>query len=217
MTAQGLREPSIEGAHFARVRFISQPERDDWLAMRQQWNITQDAFDRFLAWLDPSRERAGTKYEEIRRRLIKIFVCRGCPVSEELADETITRVIRKMPDLAASYTGDPALYFYGVARNVHLEYLKQNPTPVPPPAPDSPEQKEQEHECLERCLEELSADNRLLVLEYYREEKQVKIGHRRELAVRLGIAPNALRIRMHRIRASLYQCVESCLHQAVAG
>lgn len=181
--------------------------------MRQQWDITQDAFDRFLVWLDPNREQAGTKYEDIRRKLIKIFACRGCPAGEDLADETINRVIRKMQELADSYTGDPALYFYGVARNVHLEYVKKTPVPLAAPIPDPPEQKEQEYECLERCMSVLTPENRVLMLEYYREEKRAKIDHRKELAGRLGIALNALRIRAHRIRASLQSCVENCMQQ----
>lgn len=185
--------------------------------MRREWDITQEAFDKFLTWLDPNREQAGTKYETIRRKLIRIFACRGCANCEDLADETINRVIRKMQELADSYTGDPALYFYGVARNVHLEHVKKSPPPLPIPAPDSPQQKEQEYECLERCMDQLAAENRQLVLEYYQEEKRVKIDHRKELADRLGIAPNALRIRMHRIRSSLQVCVDTCLNQAAAG
>ena len=52
-----------------------------------------------LAWLDSDRERAGQKYEEIRCGLIKIFVCQGCTDPEGLADETINRVIRKIPEI----------------------------------------------------------------------------------------------------------------------
>jgi RNA polymerase sigma factor (sigma-70 family) len=185
--------------------------------MRNHWDITQEAFENFLTWLDPDREQAGRKYEDIRRRLIKIFACRGCSVGEDLADETINRVIRKMQELAESYTGDPALYFFGVARNVHLEYVKKTPPPLLSPPPDSSEQKEQEYECLERCMDKLPAENRRLVLEYYQDEKRVKIDHRKGLADRLGIGPNALRIRMHRIRASLQLCVDSCLNRATAG
>lgn len=181
--------------------------------MRTQWDITQDAFDNFLTWLDPDREQAGRKYEDIRRKLIKIFACRGCSVSEDLADETINRVIRKMQELADSYTGDPALYFYGVARNVHLEYFKKNPAPLPLPPPDPPEQKEQEYQCLDRCMKVLTPQNRELMLEYYKEEKHAKIVHRKELAARLGVAVNALRIRAYRIRVGLQGCVENCLGQ----
>jgi DNA-directed RNA polymerase specialized sigma24 family protein len=181
--------------------------------MRREWDITQDAFDKFLAWLDPSREQAGAKYEIVRRKLIKIFTCRGCSNCEDLADETINRVIRKMQDLADSYTGDPALYFYGVARIVHLEHVKKGPAPLPVPPPDPPEKKEREYQCLDRCMGVLTPRNRQLMLEYYKEEKHAKIVHRKELAAQLGVAVNALRIRAHRVRASLQICVESCLGQ----
>jgi DNA-directed RNA polymerase specialized sigma24 family protein len=181
--------------------------------MRREWEITQDAFDKFLTWLDPNREQAGTKYEVIRRKLVKIFTCRGCANCEDLADETINRVIRKMQELADSYVGDPALYFYGVARIVHLEHVKKGPAVLPLPPPDPPGQKEQEYQCLDRCMNVLTPQNRELVLEYYKEEKRAKIVHRKELAERLGVAVNALRIRAHRIRASLQVCVETCLGQ----
>jgi hypothetical protein len=55
-----------------------------------------------------------------------------------------------------------------------------------------------------------------LVLEYYRQERKAKIDHRKLLAAELGIAVNALRIRAHRIRRSLEQCVHTCLEQQPA-
>jgi DNA-directed RNA polymerase specialized sigma24 family protein len=50
-----------------------------------------------------------------------------------------------------------------------------------------------------------------LVLQYYQEEKGAKIEHRRAMAERLGIPLNALRIRAHRIRVALRDCVSDCL------
>jgi DNA-directed RNA polymerase specialized sigma24 family protein len=181
--------------------------------MQKRWDITQEAFDKFLAWLDGDRERAGAKYEVIRRKLIRIFTCRGCQVSEDLADETINRVIRKVPEMSDTYIGDPLLYFYGVARRVYLEHLRNSPAPLPPPPLDSPEQKEKQDECLEKCMKALTMDNRNLVLEYYKEDGSPKIKHRKALAATLGIGGNALRIRAHRIRARLQSCVESCLQK----
>jgi DNA-directed RNA polymerase specialized sigma24 family protein len=186
--------------------------------MKKEWVLTQESFDKLLDWLDANRDQAGKKYEEIRRRLIKIFTCRGCPEADNLADETINRVTQKMPALAEGYTGDPALYFYGVAHKVHLEYVRRKPAPTrPPPPPDSSDEIEEEYDCLERCLQGLEHDNRELVLQYYQEEKQAKINHRKQLAAQLGIALNALRIRAHRIRATLQQCVQNCLEQRAAG
>ena len=186
--------------------------------MNKEWVLTQEAFDQLLAWLDPNRDQAGKKYEEIRLRLIKIFTCRGCTEPEALADETINRVTNKVQAIADDYTGDPALYFYGVAHKVHLEYLRKKPAPAPAPPPMEHEvEAEPEYDCLEHCIERLTRDHRELVLQYYQEEKQAKINHRKRLAEQLGIALNALRIRAFRIRAALLQCVQDCLEQRAAG
>ena len=182
--------------------------------MKKEWVITQEAFDGLLAWLDPDRDRAAHKYETVRTRLIKIFACRGCGVADDLADETINRVTAKLSQIVDSYVGDPALYFYGVANKVHLEYLRKRPVVELPPARDSTEDIEAEYACLERCMDQLPPENRRLVLTYYQEEKRAKIEGRRKLAEELGIAVNALRIRAHRIRQQLQQCVQICLEQS---
>ena len=58
---------------------------------RKASDLTQEEFDNLLGFLDPSAEVAGQKYEEIRRRLNKIFTCRGCTSPEELVDKSIDR------------------------------------------------------------------------------------------------------------------------------
>jgi DNA-directed RNA polymerase specialized sigma24 family protein len=65
-------------------------------------------------------------------------------------------------------------------------------------------------------MQKLTEENRKLVIEYYQDERQAKIDHRKALAERLGIAINALRIRAFRIRASLQECVTNCLNAAIA-
>ncbi|HKS40267.1 MAG TPA: sigma-70 family RNA polymerase sigma factor [Blastocatellia bacterium] len=177
----------------------------------------QENFDRFLSWLDPDRDKAGRKYEDIRCKLIKIFTCRGCKDVEELADTTIDRVIRKFPEIVEFYVGDPTLYFCGVARNVYMERCRPKPSPVVLPAPpeDSPEEKEQKYECLEKCLNKLPPETRQMVLDYYKDDKTAKIERRTEMSERLGINKNALRIRMHRIREGLHKCLIECLKESI--
>lgn len=179
--------------------------------------LNQEDFDTLLAWLGPSRDDGGKRYEEIRRRLVKIFTCRGCPEADELADETMNRVAHKARELATTYTGDPALYFYGVAHKVHLEYLRvcrNRPRPAAPNVqPGHADVLEVEYECLEECVRQLSPAAREIILQYYQEEKRSKIDNRKVLADRLGIAINALRIRACRIRASLQACMQHCLEQ----
>jgi RNA polymerase sigma factor (sigma-70 family) len=196
--------------------------------MNKEWVVTQGDFDRLLDWLSADRESAGSKYEKIRVRLIKIFTCRGCCEADDLADETINRVTVKLGEIVENYSGDPALYFYGVAQKVHLEYLRKKPlvqgsfdvgnepggqTAWPP---ETANQIEDEYACLERCMDRLPPENRRLVLEYYQEDKRAKIDHRKQLADQLGIAVNALRIRAYRLRAQLQQCVQTCLEQSPA-
>src|ERR1051325_10973722 len=93
------------------------------LTMKKDWELTEEAFEKFLFWLHPNREEAGRKYEGIRRHLIVILTCRGCAEAEELADETINRVIRRAQQMADTYQGEPAPYFITVAHNLYLEYV----------------------------------------------------------------------------------------------
>lgn len=181
-------------------------------SMNKDWVLTQESFEALLGWLDPNREIAGQRYEEIRTRLIKIFASRGCYEPEDLADETINRVTRKLKEIEATFTGERVRYFYGVANKVHLEYLRRKPAPSMPAATDTSEE-ERRYRCLEHCMDKLTPDNRELVLQYYQEEKRAKIEHRKHMADSQGIALNALRIRAHRIRASLQDCVERCLRK----
>jgi len=182
--------------------------------MNKNWVLSQECFDALLDWLDSDREQAGIKYEEIRRRLIKIFTGRGCVEAEDLADETINRVSSKLDEIKKEFTGDRARYFFGVANKVHLEYLRRKLPQPPFLPPEDSNLIERSYSCLEQCINRLSRENRELLLEYYKAEGRAKIEQRRLLADRLGIAPNALRIRAFRIRAELQRCVEDCIERS---
>src|SRR5678809_1369390 len=96
--------------------------RDSSLAGVHDGRANAAAFERFLCWLGPDPESAGRKYELIRGRLIMMFRARRCVFAEDLADTTFERVARKLADISNEFTGDPARYFYGVAKKVYLEY-----------------------------------------------------------------------------------------------
>jgi len=182
--------------------------------MNKDWELSQEAFDALLDWLDSDREQAALKYEKIRRSLIKIFTGRGCIEPEDLADETINRVTSKLKEIEKEFSGDRTRYFFGVANKVHLEHLRRKlPQPMPPP--DDPNRIELEYSCLERCIERLSKQNRDLLLRYHGADGQAETEHRRRLAEELGIAPNALRIRVYRIRTTLKECVEKCIERSL--
>jgi RNA polymerase sigma factor (sigma-70 family) len=182
--------------------------------MAKENTITQENFDLLLGWLDGNPETAGQKYEKIRQRLIRILIGRGCFEAEQLADETFDRVTRKLPELAATYTGEPSLYFYGVADKIHHEWLREQKRTKQlslPETVDEDKTAEMEYECLEACLEKLPPDLRRLIVEYYKEQKSAKIENRRKLADSFGMTANALQVKTSRIRAQLRECLLSCI------
>lgn len=171
--------------------------------------IDQSAFDRMLLWLNPDREKAALKYEAIRSRLVEIFASRRFSDAERLADVTIDRVILKVPQVADGWVGDPIYYFLAVAKKIILEASKPQPRALPPPPEPDQEELERADRCLERCLGTLSEADRSLILEYVSGDKR----RRQEQVLRLGITPNALRIRVCQIKKIIRPCVEDCLKE----
>jgi len=164
---------------------------------------TAEGFDDLLNFLVCNRSLDGLKpwevqdlqgqvYEQIRRKLIRLFRWRGSEAPEELVDNTFDRVSQRLPDLP-SFVGDPSHYVCGVARLIFLESLRQRKLPELPP--------------------EIQTDKEELILEYYRGERRAKIDHREALARQVGTNVNALRIQTCRIRTRLRKCVTKCLGQ----
>jgi len=182
---------------------------------RGKWNLTQEAFDLLLVQLDNDREQAGRKYEVLRRKLVKFFEWRGCAFTEDLADDTINRIAKNLEggEQIRNFTA----YCVGIARNVFLESLrvrKREEALQSIPASVAPlDEPDQRRQCLERCLRDLHAPDLRLIMEYYKNDNKPRIALRRDLAARLGIPLNALRIRIHRIRAQLETCVEQCMQE----
>jgi DNA-directed RNA polymerase specialized sigma24 family protein len=184
--------------------------------MTSDWTPTPEAFDKLLRWLDPDREKAGEKYEDIRRRLIRFFTCRGCDIPEELADATINRVVKIIDTKSEGHTDDPIRLFLGVAKNIFREWVSRKPLdpktfPPPPPHPD-----EQGLECLDACMEKLPPEERGLIIRYYEQGGREKIDGRHSIASELGVNMNTLRIQACRIRKALRNCVISCIKRKAA-
>jgi DNA-directed RNA polymerase specialized sigma24 family protein len=180
---------------------------------KNKWTLTQGAFDRLLAQLDPDRQQAGTKYEALRHKLVKFFEWRGSSFAEDLADDTINRVAMNLA--AGEEIRQFPAYCVGIARHVFFESLRnrqrEEALRSEPRVPAISDDSERRTECLERCMRELSPASLELIVQYYQDEKQARITARRSLAERLNIPMNALRIRAYRIRASLEACVERCM------
>jgi DNA-directed RNA polymerase specialized sigma24 family protein len=179
--------------------------------------LTPEGFEALLSQLDPDRERAGEIYEAIRYKLVRLFEWRGCSSPEDLADETINRVARRLAEGIELRANDPYGYFCGVAHLVYKEILRRAlrehralaSGDWPPAAVEEEEPSGARLECLRRCLAQLPQDQRDLVLRYHQGENNIR--NRQQLAREEGIPMNALRIRVHRVRRKLESCVHSCL------
>jgi DNA-directed RNA polymerase specialized sigma24 family protein len=174
--------------------------------------VTKESFDALLAWLDTDREVAGRKYETIRAGLIRILVSQGFSDADYLTDRTINIVIAKLPEIREDYVGEPARYFYAVARNVAHEARrrKEIATDNIPERPTQVTNTSDRYDCLITCLKRLSHEKSELILDYYLYEGRDKIEHHRRMARELGITDGALRTRAHHIRAGLEKCVLDC-------
>lgn len=193
---------------------------------KKNWLITSSAFQRLLEWLDDGEDSGGQAYLEMRGRLVDYFDRKNCLSPNELADETLNRVARRIEEKGNIESETPAKYCYITAKFVFLENLRgmekasvsiddisaKEAARKFSAAPDDDENdlKEKILACLEKCVGELEAKNRELIVNYYYGTERVKIENRRALAEKLSISSNALNIRACRIRGKLEICVGKC-------
>jgi DNA-directed RNA polymerase specialized sigma24 family protein len=195
----------------------------------ENWNLTEEDFNFFLNWLSPEPQEAGRKFEALRRRLITFFDVRCCSDAEGLADQTIDRVMRKLPSLSAdllssfasettSLKNPQAAYCYRFAHYVHLEYLKKlaseggelDENHYAAVSADETKRKELRADCLDRCLKTLPPQKRRLLMLYFEKEKQAKVEHHQWLAGHFGYSINALRLQIHRLTHKMHDCISAC-------
>jgi DNA-directed RNA polymerase specialized sigma24 family protein len=198
------------------------------LEPKKDWTLTPDAFQGLLVWLDGGTDSGGENYLEMRRRLVSYFDRKNCPSPDDLADETLNRVARRLKEEGTIVTDAPAHYCYIVARFVLLEFLRKQQThqPLdeklilkensnPPELSYELGEKERRWDCLEKCVGDIDSDGRQLIIDYYHGEQRTKIENRRAMAERLGISMNALSIRACRIRGKLEECIQKCMNRKV--
>jgi RNA polymerase sigma factor (sigma-70 family) len=183
--------------------------------MSRNWDLNTDALKALLSWLDPDLEQAGQKYETIRAGLVKMLIRRNCSAAEDIADDVINRVAIKVPEMRDSFKGDPAKYFYGVARNVVREYQRRalREEPFDEQLHDNllhEPTDELASECMNSCMKQLSRDNHELVRRYYEEFTSEQ---RERLAKSLGTTKNALAVRVSRVRVFLKNCYFNCMQE----
>lgn len=194
--------------------------------MMSDGDLTQENFDRFLAWLHSDRDLAGEKYEVIRRGLARYFArqtCHryfNCPHADELTDETINRVVGRMDEVTDKYC-EPERRIFTFAKYVRMEHLRNmEPEPLPSDFADKPDdrlaeasEKERRSRCHDQCLGQLSKKDRYFITEYFNYSGQERIGRRRKLATELEITQDNLAVRALRLRRALHDCLLKCLQK----
>jgi RNA polymerase sigma factor (sigma-70 family) len=85
--------------------------------------LTRQALEGLLVWLDPDRRQAEEKYRRIRGKLLETFESKGCNNPDIFADETVLRVIKKIPRLVYSES-EANIIFEKMAGKVLRTYLK---------------------------------------------------------------------------------------------
>ncbi len=154
-------------------------------------------------------------YEQLRRRLIRIFLNYGHSIdAESLADDVIDRVLKRIYDDSVEIEGKEQVsrYALGVARNVNLEQrrkheLRSNSYLVALHQDDFLE-AERRSKALEICLKNLKPNERKLLTEYYGNRR----GETKRFAAELGISHENLRVRVLRLKQRLKEMMDQYLN-----
>lgn len=205
-------------------------QRDDDANLPSQDSVKTRQFETFLQQLDPDRERAGAKYEDLRRRLIKFFEWNSCFPAEDLVDETFDRVAQKLEEVQVL---DVVGFAWGFAKHIRQEAHKRSERIVQiadlpkgaqfSAAGRNPEEATQESiedewrtRCLRICLRRFSPADREVFLKYY-DVKGEHTTYRQGLAADLGTSIGTLRVRINRLREKLERCVRECMARRGPG
>jgi DNA-directed RNA polymerase specialized sigma24 family protein len=176
---------------------------DETTGAERRWELSGEALEGLLLALGSDRNAAGRRYELLRRKLTDFFAWRRSETPEELADETLDRLARRLMQGEPIEKIEP--YALGIARMLLKESarrVEQRQTALREIRIQLPAAGEDADVfgSIERCLAALPGSSRELIERYY-------TGERAALARELGISLNTLRNRALRIREKLYACV----------
>lgn len=177
--------------------------------------LTQEALEDLLRRLHTDPSQAAEEYLKLHDKLITFFEFQKCANPEDLADEVLDRVARKLNQ--GEPIDRPGAYSLGVARLVVLETRRQEIDARSKSLQvarvfegNGSSERERSLSCLDHCLTKLPAESRSLILAYYSGDRQARIENRKHIAAGLGIDAVALRNRALRLRANLETCVKRC-------
>lgn len=170
---------------------------------------SQTVFDKLFRLLEPDAQSIDSGFRRCRLKLVKFFAWRHCEDPENLADETIGRLLKNVRANQEISADNPYSYVYAIASNVFKEYLrakKKGGVVIDIElVRNLAGAAGTDDECKKQCMEQLSPEKRELLARYYLDDAE-----RDEIAQEQGLSLNALRLQVHRIKYGLRHCWEDC-------
>ena len=180
-------------------------------------NASKASFPALLAALGETPEESGIEYERLRSKLILFFSRRMLQFPEDLADEVLDRLARRIVE-GTVIDSIPAFAF-GIGRHLTLEQIKNRSETKADnfwdnvPAPSTTQSSDEEIARMECCLRTLRPDEAKLLRGYYLTTEDTPMKTRGELAKGLGISANTLRQRVFLARQRLRDCMTSAARE----
>jgi DNA-directed RNA polymerase specialized sigma24 family protein len=169
---------------------------------------SDQVFAALFQLLEPNARSIEEGFQWCRFKLFKFFDWRNCDDAEDLADETIKRLITNVRAGHQILTDNPYSYVYGIAMNVCKEYWrrkKKNPVVIDIDGVADLTVPIVDADCKRHCLEQLPKEKYELLIRYYLDPEE-----REALAREQQGTLNALRLQIYRIRSGLRDCFKDC-------
>jgi DNA-directed RNA polymerase specialized sigma24 family protein len=176
--------------------------------------ISQEQFAGLLLKLGKEPLESGARYEALRTRLIFYFRRKCLDFPEDLADEVLDRLARRLAE--GTEIDSLTAFALGIARFVAQEQASKpfqiqvledtffNNIPA-----DSPtESMEERFSGMEHCLNRMTAADVELLEKYYLGDGESLIRARKSISETLKISPESVRQRIFSIRRRMRQCME---------
>jgi DNA-directed RNA polymerase specialized sigma24 family protein len=171
-------------------------------------NFGQIVFDKLFQLLEPDAQSFEEGFQQCRFKLLKFFAWRHCEDPDNLADETVSRLLKNVRNGQEISSDNPYSYVYAIASHVFMEYLrakKKGGVIIDIDELGETSVSITMDDCKKQCLKQLSEEKRELLARYYLDNDD-----RDDIAKEEGLTLNALRLQVHRIKHWLKRCWEDC-------
>ena len=152
-----------------------------------------------------TQPQRSEELEQLRPKLMGFFRWNRAESPKDETQETMSRAVERMNDPGTEIRVPLQAYVFGIARNVLRESRRgRRETPTDPAGVEftnltaDSSLTVDDKILVEECLSRLSPEDGSLVIEYHRKGAE-------QLAKELGISPNAVRIRVHRIHRKVQE------------